>query len=226
MRIQTALGSNAVLQFHVCQAIIGRIDHGSGNGARIKTTSGGRLERIPTTSTAGVRGTSGAAGESSAVVRDHAGSAAMGNLESAGGTLLGGVDRSATSMGACPMRRKGRILGARGGGGGGVKKIVKTSRSKSGSAASAIAPALLGVKNDIQEMVDTIKSRNPNNGGGRQAKGGPWTREHMIVCCLFPERKGNHAAAFKKKLYQHSHLLCSGVRRRLQCALSAEEELG
>lgn len=42
----------------------------------------------------------------------------------------------------------------------------------------ATANASLGTEADIQGVVDKIKSRNPNNGGGRQAKGGRWTGEN------------------------------------------------
>lgn len=81
----------------------------------------------------------------------------------------------ATSTPGCAVRRKG------------IKKTAKKA-SQSRTTASTIAPTPLGMEDDIQEMVDTIKSRNPNNGGGRQAKGGPWTREYN-VCRCFPDRR-------------------------------------
>ena len=94
--------------------------------------------------------------------------------------MPGCVERTPRSATDCDKRRKGRTFGARGGPGAAIKKTDKTSRSQSHTTASAVAPTSLGMEDDIQEMVDAIKSRNLNNGGGRQAKGGPWIREPTL----------------------------------------------
>eukprot|EP00903_Cladosiphon_okamuranus_P016990 g15659.t1 len=147
-------------------------DHGSVSDTSANQTSGGRPGRIPKTSSAGVRGKTGAAGRVSAVARRRAGSAAVGDLQSPDG----GIECAETSSTDHAMTRKGHALGALGGGGARAKETATSSRVQM-ITTSANSLALQGTEGYIQEMVNTIKSRNTNNGGGRQAKGGPWTLE-------------------------------------------------
>lgn len=162
-------------------------DVGGGNGTGTNLTSGGGSKRVAATITTGDRGTSGGAGRLFAAAGGGAGSTVTKTLASVGGTTLGGVARISTTAADFAVRRKGCALGARSDAGAGTKKTAKKSRSQSRATTSAIAPTSLGTKDDIQQMVDTIKSRNLNNGGGRQAKGGPWIREHNSFC--FPVEK-------------------------------------
>lgn len=85
--------------------------------------------------------------------------------------------------------KKGGPAGTRGRARGGTSTRRKTAvvkkrsraratTSSNVSRARAKAPVPLRTEDDIQGMVDKIKSRNPNNGGGRQAKGGPWMRKN------------------------------------------------
>lgn len=63
--------------------------------------------------------------------------------------------------------------------------ITGTATGTAGPSSSSSSPrsSLKTEDDDVQRMVDRIKSRNQNNGGGRQAKGGRWTREN---CNMIP----------------------------------------
>lgn len=101
-----------------------------------------------------------------------------------GGTHSGG--RSAADAGATGTNSESKKVGPddRGGrvGGGAkteAKKAAGKQRSQRRATAFTKAPRVrakasvsLRTEDDIQGMVDRIKSCNPNNGGGRQAKGG------------------------------------------------------
>lgn len=209
--------SNAVRISTVLVNIL-RADNVSGNDTGINRTSGCRSEGKSPTSTAGDTEMSGGAGQVFTVATGGSGSASMGNLEGAGDCMLGGVKSNAMEVADCAMRRKGRILGAKGDAGARIEKTTKKSRTT----ASTIAPALSGTEDDIQEMVDTIKSMNPNNGGGRQAKGGPWIREHNIETFPPPEGTREPPVAFKEV----SINTCPAQQADVQCTRAAEEELG
>lgn len=127
-------------------------------------------------STAEDKATSAEAGRVPAIPPGDAGSAAVGTVES-----VGGVKVPTMRAADCATPRKGCTLGANGGAGAGIKKTTRKARPQSGTTVSTIVPTALGTEDEIQGMVDTIKSRNPNHGGGRQAKGGPWTCEYFVA---------------------------------------------
>lgn len=111
---------------------------------------------------------------------DSASFAAPTSLGNDTGAVCGGVGVTSAKYTGRAVRRKQRTGVADGVGIGKAVAPVKP-RLRSRTTSCAMAPgSSLGVKADIQGMVDQIKSRNRNNGGGRQAKGGRWTRKR---CC-------------------------------------------
>ncbi|CAM9514174.1 unnamed protein product, partial [Ectocarpus sp. 8 AP-2014] len=71
----------------------------------------------------------------------------------------------------------------------------------------ATAKASLRTEADIQGVVDEIKSRNPNNGGGRQAKGGRWTAEEDDTLRNIVSRDGE--GKWKEKSEELNYVMAS-----------------
>ncbi|CAM9475504.1 unnamed protein product, partial [Ectocarpus sp. 13 AM-2016] len=71
----------------------------------------------------------------------------------------------------------------------------------------ATAKASLRTEADIQGVVDEIKSRNQNNGGGRQAKGGRWTAEEDDTLRNIVSRDGE--GKWKEKSEELNYVMAS-----------------
>lgn len=80
----------------------------------------------------------------------------------------GGSSGPVAAVTALTSAIAGASIGSSSSGGDDDKEITPSSR------------AAIKRKLEIRKMVDEIKSRNLNNGGGRQANGGPWMGE--FVC--------------------------------------------
>jgi len=129
-------------------------------------------------------------GSDAIAARDGASAAATSEAGCGGGAVCGGVGApSAKETGRLELNNRHPVIT----GGTGIGKAIAAvkPRVRSRTTSPALAPASsFEVKDDIQRMVDQIKSRNRNNGGGRQANGGSWTRKRFSLFIFAERRRG------------------------------------
>ena len=162
-------------------------DHTTG----VRDISACGSEPLPVASTVRTNKASKKTIPGSAVGSDDADSAASVSLGGIGGVICGGGVAADETRGGRTVRSKQRTTVTSGVGSGKTATAVKPRLQSRANSSAMGSASSLRVEDDVQGMVDKIKSRNRNHGGGRQAKGGHWTCKRFCVLIFY--RKGECA---------------------------------